>query len=145
MTIGSTVLMVQHNRMSVGRQRLWSHAYFETRLEGECERAEASGGVFALVRLSVEVPLPWTRVAPVFSREVGPPHVFAAYGPNEFEILVIERSESESEALATAIRTALVDLGAPVRHGIARYPRDGRSVDALLGRANSRLRPTDPG
>ena len=145
MTIGSTVLMVQHNRMSVGRQRLWSHAYFETRLEGECERAEASGGGFALVRLSVELPVPWTRVAPVFSREVGPPHVFAAYGPNEFEILVIERGEAEAETLAAAIRAALVSTGAPVRFGIARYPRDGRSVDALLGRANSRLHPTDRG
>jgi len=145
MTIGSTVLMVQHNRMSVGRQRLWSHAYFETRLEGECERAEASGGAFALVRLSVEVPVPWTRVAPVFSREVGPPHVFAAYGPNEFEILVIERGDAEAETLAAAIRTALVSTGAPVRFGIARYPRDGRTVDALLGRANSRLRPTEGG
>ena len=145
MTIGSTVLMVQHNRMSVGRQRLWSHAYFETRLEGECERAEASGGAFALVRLSVEVPVPWTRVAPVFSREVGPPHVFAAYGPNEFEILVIERGDAEAETLAAAIRAALVSTGAPVRFGIARYPRDGRTVDALLGRANSRLRPTEGG
>ena len=143
MTIGSTVLMIQHNRQAIGRQRLWSHAYFETRLEAECERAEASGGAFALVRLGVEVPLPWTRLAPIFSREVAPPHVFAAYGPNEFEILVMERGANEADALAETLRAALAPLGASIRTGTARYPRDGRSVDALLGCANTRLRPTE--
>ena len=69
-TIGSTVLMVQHNRSHFGRQRLWSHAYFESRLEAECNRAEGSGGTFALARLRLDRPLPWTSLAPLFAREV---------------------------------------------------------------------------
>ena len=141
-TIGATVLMVQHNRMSVGRQRLWSHAYFETRLEAECGRAEASGGGFALVRLSFDRGMPWTKLAPIFAREVSPPHVFAAYGPNEYEILVIERGEGEAAVLLESLRAALLAVGVPIRAGVASYPRDGRSVDALLARANMLLRPT---
>src|ERR1700690_325145 len=38
-TIGSTVIMVQQNRPALGLGRLWSHAYFESRLEDECVRA----------------------------------------------------------------------------------------------------------
>ena len=62
--IGSTVLMVQQNRTTLGHQRLWSHAYFETRLEAECARGDTAGGRFALVRVRLQQPLPWTRLAP---------------------------------------------------------------------------------
>jgi len=68
-TIGSTVLMVQHNRSHLGRQRLWSHAYFESRVEAECGRAEAAGGSFALARLRLDRAVPWTTLAPIFARE----------------------------------------------------------------------------
>ncbi|MBC8132312.1 MAG: sigma 54-interacting transcriptional regulator [Deltaproteobacteria bacterium] len=140
-TIGTTVLMVQHNRTAMGHQRLWSHAYFETRLEAECSRGDTSGGRFSLCRLRLGMPLTWTKLAPMLAREVPAPNVFAAYGPNDYEILIIEKNEDETAALIARIKIALGELEVPSTTGVATYPRDGRTVDALLARANARLRP----
>ncbi len=140
-TIGSTVLMVQQNRTPLQHQRLWSHAYFETRLEAECGRGDTSGGRFALVRLRLDRSLPWTKLAPVLAREVPTPNVFAAYGPNDYEILLLERDEAQVAALVERLRAALAEAAVPARSGIANYPRDGRNVDALLAHANACLRP----
>jgi two-component system response regulator AtoC len=144
-TIGSTVLMVQHNRSHVGRQRLWSHAYFEGRLEAECSRSDAAGGTFALARLRIERPLPWTALAPVFAREVPPPHLFGAYGPNDYELLLLEKSHDEVELLLANIRRGLeLQAGSEVRTPAAWFPRDGRSADALIARVNGLLRRNQP-
>jgi two-component system response regulator AtoC len=139
-TIGSTVLMVQHNRSHVGRQRLWSHAYFETRVEAECGRAEASGGSFAVARLGFDAPLPWTTLAPLFARDVPPPHIFGAYGPSEFELLLIEKTPEEVEGLLASLRRGLAQLGVEARSPVAWFPRDGRTADALIARVNGLLR-----
>jgi len=140
-TIGSTVLMVQQNRTALQHQRLWSHAYFETRLEAECGRGDTSGGRFALVRLRVERLLPWTRLAPVLAREVPAPNVFAAYGPNDYEMLLLEKDEAQVAAVVERLRAALAEADVPSRSGVANYPREGRTVDALLAHANAALRP----
>ena len=55
--IGSTVLMVQHGRSSLGKHRLWSHAYFESRLEAECARGEGMQTRFVLIRFQVLQPV----------------------------------------------------------------------------------------
>ncbi len=140
-TIGSTVLMVQQNRTALQHQRLWSHAYFETRLEAECGRGHTSGGRFALVRLRLERSLPWTKLAPVLAREVPAPNVFAAYGPSDYEILLVEQDEAQVAALVDRLRAALAETDVPSRCGVANYPRDGKTVDALLAHANASLRP----
>jgi len=139
-TIGSTVLMVQHNRSNFGRQRLWSHAYFESRLEAECNRAEASNGSFALARLRLDRPLPWTTLAPLFAREVPAPHIFGAYGPNDYELLLIEKGPAAVEEMLESFRTGLGELGVEVRSPVAYFPRDGRTGDALIARVNGLLR-----
>src|SRR5215471_5506017 len=46
--IGATVIMVLRDRPTVGSRRIWSHAYFEYRVEDECARAAATGTPFAL-------------------------------------------------------------------------------------------------
>jgi DNA-binding NtrC family response regulator len=139
-TIGSTVLMVQHNRSHLGRQRLWSHAYFESRLEAECARAEASGGTFALARLRLAQPLPWTTLAPLFARDVPPPNIFGAYGPSDYELLLIERTPEQVDELLASLRAAFEMLDVEARSPVAWFPRDGRSADALIARVNGLLR-----
>src|SRR5204863_400993 len=52
-SIGWATLMIQRRRPVVRMRRLPTHAYFEGRLEEECERAAAAGGAFAVVRLHV--------------------------------------------------------------------------------------------
>ncbi len=138
--IGSTVLMVQQNRTVLSHQRLWSHAYFETRLEAECSRGDTAGDRFALVRFRVQHQLPWTRLAPILAQEVPAPNVFAAYGPTDYELLLLDRSGEQANLLIQRLEAALADAGAPCHVGLSSYPIDGRTVDELLSRANARLR-----
>jgi two-component system response regulator AtoC len=139
--IGSTVLMVQQSRPAVGPRRLWSHAYFESRLTDECVRAGASGGAFAMARVRLTGSAPWTRVLPILVRAIPLPHLFAAYGPVDYEILFLETSAGEVARLVEALAGELRAAGLEARHGVAWYPRDGRTTDALLARGNALLRP----
>jgi hypothetical protein len=52
-SIGWATLMIQRRRPSVRVRRIPTHAYFEGRLEEECDRASTSGRVFAVLRLHV--------------------------------------------------------------------------------------------
>jgi len=139
-SIGSTLLVMQQTRHSNGARRAWSHGYFERRLRDECAEAERRGARFALVRLHVENAAPWTRVVPVLARELPPPQLFAAYGPQDFELLLPEAAAEDVEGLMGRMRDELAAAGAPARFGVAWYPRHGRSADALLARANAAVR-----
>ena len=136
-TIGSTVLMVQQNRPAVGLRRLWSHGYFESRLEDEAARAATTGASFALARVRLTEGAPWTRVVPVLVRTIPLPHLFAAYGPRDYEILFVESTPDDVMKLMESLAGALRKSGIEARAGVAWYPRDGRSADALLARANA--------
>jgi transcriptional regulator with AAA-type ATPase domain len=140
-TIGSAVLMVQQDRSRTGCRRLWSHAYFESRLEAECARGQGGENGFALARLSIEQQVPWTRLAPVFAPSISPAHVLAAYGPRDYELLVLEKSEGEAEELLARITAELEKLGVQARTAVARFPGHGRTVDALMARVGALVRP----
>jgi two-component system response regulator AtoC len=141
--IGATVLVIQPARGASGARRVWSHRWFENRLRDECVRRAKAGGTFALARLKLETPLPWSRVVPLIDRHTPPPHVFAAYGPHDYELLLLDVGAAEAAARLDTIRTSLAMLGASIRLGVASYPRDGRTADALMDRANAQLRPPE--
>ena len=138
--IGSTLLVMQQTRHGSSARRAWSHGYFERRLHDECEQAERRRARFALVRLRVENAAPWTRVVPVLARELPPPQLFAAYGPHDFELLLPEAAGPDVERTIERVRAELAAADAPARFGVAWYPRDGRTADALLARANGAVR-----
>jgi DNA-binding NtrC family response regulator len=143
--IGSTVLIVQRSRWSPGPRRLWNHGHFEGRLKDECARAELTAGRFALLRVRLEGAVTWTRVFPVLARNLQPPHLFATYGPNDYEALLLEPSPEAAERIVESLWAELRLAQLAARVGIAWYPRDGRSADALLARANAQLRPSPSG
>ena len=138
--IGSTVLMVIQDRPVVGHRRVWSHAYFESRVEEECARAARSRAKFALARVRFARSAPWTRVTPVLARDLIPQHVFASYGPKDYEILFVDSPEGEPEAALARFVDALRAVGLDARSALAWYPKDGRTGEALLGSANAALR-----
>jgi two-component system response regulator AtoC len=140
--IGSTVLIVQRSRWSPGPRRLWSHAHFENRLKDECVRAQGTGGRFALLRLHLEPSVSWTKVFPILARNIQPPHLFATYGPNEYEALLLDSDVAAAERLVEVLWAELRHSHFPARIGVAWYPRDGRTADALLARANMQLKPS---
>jgi two-component system response regulator AtoC len=135
-TIGSTMIMILESRPPMGPRRLWSHASFEDRLEEECDRAAESGFPFALARLRFVGNATWTTILPILARELPPPHVFAGYGPRDYELLVLESKVKEAQALVDRLMEICRKAGIEGSSALAWYPRDGRSVDALLARAN---------
>jgi two-component system response regulator AtoC len=140
--IGSTVLIVQRSRWTAGPRRLWSHGHFENRLKDECARGQSSGSKFALLRIHLEGGMTWTRVFPVLSRNIQSPHLFATYGPNEYEVLLLEPNIDVAERLVEVLWADLRYSQLGGRIGVAWYPRDGRTADALLARANALLKPS---
>ena len=60
--LGSTVLVIQGSYRDGAPRRIWSHRFFEARLREECSRPEAKRRPFALVRLHLDQPRPWSAV-----------------------------------------------------------------------------------
>jgi two-component system response regulator AtoC len=140
--IGSTVLIVQRSRWSPGPRRLWSHGHFENRLKDECVRDQGTGNRFALLRLHLEPGVSWTKVFPVLARNIQSPHLFATYGPNEYEALLLDSDVQAVDRLVEVLWAELRHSHFPARIAVAWYPRDGRTGDALLARANMQLKPS---
>jgi DNA-binding NtrC family response regulator len=142
--VGTTCLMLQNNRSPLVPRRLWSHTYFENRLEEECARASIAGTSFEMARIHVDRQAPWMQVAPILVREIKPPHLLAAYGPNEYEVLFYSIDAEEADQLLQAAVTSLSEAGYTARWGAAWFPRDGRSPDALISHACLPLRSATP-
>src|SRR5205823_8885098 len=49
--LGAISIMLQRRSRGVRPVRVWTHDYFEARLQEECARIERTGGEFALLRL----------------------------------------------------------------------------------------------
>ena len=137
--IGSTVLVLHQSQNPLGR-RLWSHRHFETQLGRECARAGNQGPSLAVARISLDRAVSRVKVLPLLDREVRPPHLFAGYAPNEYELLLLGFGPAEAERLQEKVTRSLADLGATPRFSLAWYPRDGRTADSLLAHANAALR-----
>jgi len=139
--IGSTVLVIQGSYRDGAPRRIWSHRFFEARLREECSRTDAPRRPFALVRLHLDQHRPWSTVLPLLDRGVPSPHLFAAYGPHDYELLLFDLAEEDAAHVADGLRQDLQGVDVASRAAIAWYPRDGRTADALFARANDLLRP----
>jgi len=140
--LGSVMLIVQPRVVAARPRRVWSHDYFEGRLDDECARAERQGGRFAVVRLHCEGAAA-AAVEEAIAGSLRPGDVAGNYGPGEYELIVLEAAGEQAgdpaEVLIARLRARLAG-SAVVRTGVARYPEDGRSPDALLVSAGARAR-----
>src|SRR5262245_11088330 len=89
-SIGWATLMIQRRRPTVRGRRIPTHAYFGGRLEEECDKASATGRVFAVMRLHVAPGTSAETVGEIVSPQVRPGDVLAAYGPDEYEMILFE-------------------------------------------------------
>jgi DNA-binding NtrC family response regulator len=137
--IGSTILMVQQ-RLPPRVRVLRPHGYMEARLEEECARSEATRDPFALVRLRVTSALAPARFTELVAPVLRLPDMLALYGPNEYEILLASTPPEAAEEMVKQLDAALASAGAIVRTGLATYPRDGRTPEALVAAASRRVR-----
>jgi DNA-binding NtrC family response regulator len=137
--VGRTLCMLE-GRVAPRPRRLWSHGYFEARLEDECARAERQRTCFAVVRLHLEAP---ARPEPEaeLPTALRPGDIVAAYGPNEYEVLALDVGPTQAAELGAALRAALAGAARGVRIGIACFPSDCRTPESLLSAACARVRP----
>jgi two-component system, NtrC family, response regulator AtoC len=140
--IGSTILMVQQ-RLPPRVRVLRPHGYMEARLEEECARSETTRDPFALVRLQVGSGLPPARLTEVLAPVLRLPDMLALYGPNEYEILLASTPPEVAETMTRELEAALAAAGAVARAGLATYPRDGRTPEALVAASSRRVRGVD--
>jgi DNA-binding NtrC family response regulator len=138
--IGGTVVIVLPDRTASGSRSLWSHVYFGARVEEECARAAQSNGSLGLARLRFTAE-PIKVVAPLL-RALAAGQGIAQYGPKDFEVLFVDGTEDEASSLMGRLVHDLRLDGLDVRTSMAWFPRDGRSFDALIAAANSRLKAT---
>ncbi len=141
MDLGSAMVMVQQRPTATREWRIWAHGYFEGRLEDECARAARTSAIFGLVRIrATEGDL----VQQVLANTLRADDVVGLYGPGDYEVLLVERSEADVQWIVSALENAFDDVGLEARVGVAVFPRDGRGADALLAKAGAEARGTPP-
>ncbi|HXJ21884.1 MAG TPA: sigma 54-interacting transcriptional regulator [Polyangia bacterium] len=138
--IGNTLMVLQQGEPDPDPRRIWAHGYLETRLIEECARAQAGHGKIALARLHLTASAPAILVEEIITDRLHRGELLAAYAPGEYEILALDVAEGAARTLIDGVVAALAakNIGATV--GLAFYPADGTSPQALIGRAAERVR-----
>ncbi len=138
---GSFVLSIQRVHRGARARRIWSHGYFEARLDEECARSKRSKNTFAVLRLLASEGGA-AKTVEMVSALVRPMDVVATYSPEEIEILVVDVGEMEVTAICERIRAAFHREGRAIDIGVAFYPKDGMNAEDLI--ASSRGRGESP-
>jgi DNA-binding NtrC family response regulator len=140
--IGALQLVIQQRTAPVRRRRVWTHDYFDARLEEECERCELAGACFSTIHLRAE-PAHAAVVEEVLALELRTLDIVASYAPGQYEALLCESVADEATGVARRIAGALGERGVAIRVGVASYPDDGRDPDSIIARAAERARGED--
>ncbi len=138
--LGSAALVVQATAGASAPRRIWSHGYFEGRVQDECARAERVGGAFAVLRVRVSKDSE-AAALDALSQALAPADLVAVYSPGEIEALVLQRASFDAASIASSVVASLAAKGLAARAGAASYPVDGRAGDSLLALAEDRLAP----
>jgi DNA-binding NtrC family response regulator/pSer/pThr/pTyr-binding forkhead associated (FHA) protein len=129
--LGSVLVVLQAGGSIARTRRLWTHGYFEARLEEECARAERTRDHFAVIRLHVEG-LSSTAEQEAVSSVLRVGDVVASYAPGDYELLALGTDLAGARHMAAELAARLGMAGATIRSGIACYPLHGRTPDELV-------------
>jgi two-component system, NtrC family, response regulator AtoC len=142
--IGDNVLLIQRREPGFEARRAWAHGHLEIRLIEECARAQSRRSHFALARVRVDGQEPAIRTEKVIAAALRAGDVLAAYGPNEYEALLVDSEEGQSKRVGEEILEALAEAGMKGQVGLAFFPTDSTSPQGLVSRACERLRGDPP-
>jgi two-component system, NtrC family, response regulator AtoC len=135
--VGSAMIMVQPLAEVSGAKRLHAHGYLEIRLEEECtRRVGGNRSPFALLRIRVEGRVPRPIVERALTAPLRTSDVIAAYAPNEYEMLLVDSVRERAERIAQQIAAEVASGGGLTVCGIACFPHDGLTAEALIGAAS---------
>ena len=140
LTIGFTHLMVQYRRSTAPARRMHGHGAFEERLEDACARAAQTGAAHAIVRLHISDEEPPGRGVDAIGRALRSGDFVAQYAPGDYEILLLDTDAARARTLADDVARRIREEGLEGRAVVATYPTDGRSAEALIGKAAALLR-----
>ena len=138
-SIGWATLMIQRRRPTMRVRRLPTHAYFEGRLEEECDKASTTGRVFAVMRLHVAPGTSAETVGELVTPWVRPADVLASYGPDEYELILFEHDAKRVDDFGARVVGLLGGRSVSARTGVAFFPADARTADGLIARACERV------
>jgi two-component system response regulator AtoC len=142
-TIGFTHLMIQRRRAAPPRRRFQGHGAFEERLEDACARAPGSGAALAVVRVRIDNEDPAGAGADLVSGALRAGDLLALYAPGDYEALLLDTDPERARSIADDAGRRVRAAGFAVATAVAVYPADGRSAEALIGRATALLRGPD--
>jgi DNA-binding NtrC family response regulator len=139
-TIGFTHLMIQRRRPAPPRRRFQGHGAFEERLEDACARAARSGAALAVIRIQIEDEEPAGAASDVVAGALRSGDLLAQYAPGDYEALLIDTDPERARVIALDAARRVRAVGLHAQTAVAAYPADGRSAEALIGRATAMLR-----
>ncbi len=138
--IGLAVAVVRGSAAVSQPRRVWSHGYFEGRVEEECDRSQRSGRPFAVLRLNVEGSAPNRALEQALASTLRSSDVLALYAPGELEVLLAETGPDGAELVRDRLRDRLIAAGIVATMGLACFPRDDAAAAPLLAIANRMVR-----
>jgi DNA-binding NtrC family response regulator len=77
------------------------------------------------------------RAPEVLVEQLKPTDVLAAYGPGEYEVLLIDTPGGDADDRRRKLEAALARAGLTARIGLARFPEDDRSPEGLVEHAHA--------
>jgi two-component system, NtrC family, response regulator AtoC len=140
MQLGSVTLILQRRLPQARPRRIWDHGYFEGHIEEECGRADRSKQGFAVLFVRAETTADGRIIEDHLATWFRTADVVGAYGPAEYEVLLVDLTPADASAVVKKLATALADKGITVGMGLACYPQDNRDPHVLLALAASRAR-----
>jgi two-component system, NtrC family, response regulator AtoC len=141
--LGNATLIVQQRPPPTRVHRIWSHEYFEARLEEECARGDRDGSTFAVARFHCEPPPSPAVLQEVLATAGRASDVIGEYSAQELEFLLVGALPPDAETILARIAGEL-RRAARVHAGVACFPRDGRNPHELIHRASPFPRAPEP-
>ena len=133
--IGDASILLQRRARPVRSRRIWTHDYFEARLEDECAREERSGCAFTLLRVHSDRRASAGFVEATLGDVLRESDILGKYGPHEYEVLLPDTPPSQAIATVNRIEARLEEYKLDCRIFAACCPRDGRSPYQLIAKA----------
>ncbi|HEY4159036.1 MAG TPA: sigma 54-interacting transcriptional regulator [Polyangiaceae bacterium] len=139
--LGAVLLVLQYRRLEQRLRRSCDPAFFQLRVEEECERVANGGPEFAVCSVEVEGGLGTHAVQLLLASELTREDLITSGGPGKYEVLLCAVSPSDASRRIELLTQRLMQRNLRARTTFRQCPRDGLSVAELLGHAPPRSRP----
>jgi len=130
--VGSVTIIIQRRPVPIRPRRLWTHDYFEVRLEEECARAHRNAGMFAVMRVRSDKA---AAVQEALTELARMSDVVGEYGPAEYEVLLVDATPHSAQKAVLRFVEGLARRGLAIDIGLACFPHDGATPDELMQHA----------